>query len=74
MVYRGVVRGNAIVLEAGMQLPEGTEVEVILREEASGGIPKEEQDERKTLGVRYGFSLRAPGFQAPASGRGSYRG
>ena len=52
MTYRGVVHGNVIVLEAGVHLPEGAEVEVIPREEASGGIPREEQDERKALGIR----------------------
>lgn len=52
MTYRGVVRGNVIVLQAGVQLPEGTEVEVIPREGASGGIPREEQDKRKALGIR----------------------
>jgi hypothetical protein len=28
--YKGIVRNNTIVLEAGVQLPEGTEVEVRL--------------------------------------------
>jgi hypothetical protein len=27
--YKGVVKGNVIVLEEGVKLPEGTEVEVI---------------------------------------------
>ena len=28
MVYRGTVKGNVVVLEAGAELPEGTEVYV----------------------------------------------
>jgi len=52
MVYKGVVRGNTVVLEAGVQLPENTEVEVIPRKEASAGITQEEQDERKALRAR----------------------
>jgi hypothetical protein len=32
MGYRGVVKDNMIVLEEGVQLPEGTEVEVITQD------------------------------------------
>jgi len=31
MVYRGVVKGNVVVLEGAAGLPEGTEVEVLTK-------------------------------------------
>jgi hypothetical protein len=29
MVYKGIVKGKVVVLEEGMMLPEGTQVEVV---------------------------------------------
>jgi hypothetical protein len=45
MVYRGIARGKVIELEDNVSLPEGTEVEVLIRQEkvaetAPGGYPK----------------------------------
>ena len=45
MVYRGVARGKVIELEDHVSLPEGTEVEVLIKEEKvgkpmPGGYPK----------------------------------
>ena len=36
MVYRGVARGKVIELEDDVSLPEGTEVEVLIKEEKVG--------------------------------------
>lgn len=45
MVYRGIARGNVIELEDSVSLPEGTEVEVMIKQEQAGvtmpgGFPK----------------------------------
>ena len=32
MVYKGIVKGNVVELEKGVRLPEGTTVEVIVKE------------------------------------------
>jgi hypothetical protein len=36
LAYRGVVRGRQVVLEEGAALPEGAEVEVVLKEGVVG--------------------------------------
>jgi hypothetical protein len=45
LIYKGVVKGNVVELEEGVQLPEGMTVEVIVKEQdteplASSGYPK----------------------------------
>ncbi len=45
MTYRGIVKGKTIELEAPLELPEGTEVEVVVnipseKELATSGYPK----------------------------------
>jgi hypothetical protein len=45
MVYRGIARGKVIELEGNVSLPEGTEVEVLTKQEqvaetTPGGYPK----------------------------------
>lgn len=39
MAYRGVVKGNVVVLEEGITLPEGIQVEVIPITELPKGSP-----------------------------------
>lgn len=39
MGYRGVVKGNTVILEAGITLPDGSEVEVTLVGEPLRGSP-----------------------------------
>lgn len=45
MTYKGVVRGNVVELEEGVQLPEGITVEVVVKEQdtkslSPSGYPK----------------------------------
>jgi hypothetical protein len=45
MTYKGVVKGNVVELEKGVQLPEGITVEIIVKEQdteplAPSGYPK----------------------------------
>ena len=39
MVYKGVVKGKVVVLEEGMTLPEGTQVEVVPVQAPRPGSP-----------------------------------
>jgi hypothetical protein len=39
MVYRGIARGKVIELEDNVSLPEGTEVEVLIKPEQVAAIP-----------------------------------
>jgi hypothetical protein len=45
MTYKGIVKGNVVELEPGAQLPEGTAVDVVVKEQGIGplapsGYPK----------------------------------
>ncbi|MBM4086514.1 MAG: hypothetical protein FJ272_17160 [Planctomycetes bacterium] len=50
MSYRGVVKGGTVQLEADVGLPEGTEVEVVVRQTALAGA--DERAYRQRLGAR----------------------
>jgi hypothetical protein len=39
MVYKGIMKGKAVVLEGGMTLPEGTQVEVVPVQAPRPGSP-----------------------------------
>ena len=39
MVYKGIVKGKVVVLEEGMTLPEGTQVEVVPVQALQPGSP-----------------------------------
>ena len=40
MAHKGIVKGNAIELESEIGLPDGTEVEILVREALSKGSPQ----------------------------------
>ena len=39
MVYKGIIKGKVVVLEEGMTLPEGTQVEVVPVQAPRPGSP-----------------------------------
>ena len=76
MVLQGKVENGVVVLEAGVQLPEGTHVTVVPRsriEEAKSASPKDlmsEEEHRRVLEIIDRIAaLPIEGSQEPFSGR-----
>lgn len=57
MTYKGIVKGKVVVLEEGVNLPDGTKVEILLLDRPSGMLPALEK--RHTALNRF-LSLQLP--------------
>ena len=71
MIYKGVVKGNAIILEEGAHLPNGARVVVTVEpreEQEVGEITSEEREARQALVARMEeFGQRLAGRQVNLS-------